>query len=158
MPESSIFGMVLEHRDDYAVVQSDATGIFQHNPFTWLVDDTDFLYQEGLNASAALFDETLDRWLKSVTPEQRERFIDTFYDLIASTTDSNTWQEFWEGGVVGTVAGVLRDGRNLDAETKEIIAHTIRNLATVTNATVRERLKRLAARVRDAAVAMPGGR
>lgn len=159
VPESSIFGMILEHRDDYAVVQSDATtGIFQHNPFTWLVDDTDFLYQEGLNASAAFFDETLDRWLKSVTPEQRERFIDAFYDIIASTTDSNTWQEFWEGGVVGTVAGVLRDGRNLDAETKEIIAHTIRNLGTVANATARERLKRFAARMRDAATAMPGGR
>ena len=60
--------------------------------------------------------------------------------------------------MVGTVAGVLRDGRNLDAETKEIIAHTIRNLGAVANATARERLKRFAARMRDAATAMPGGR
>ncbi|MDO5042039.1 MAG: DUF2974 domain-containing protein, partial [Slackia sp.] len=147
VPESSIFGMILEQRDDYSVVQSDASGIFQHNPFTWLVDDADFLYQEGLNASAALFDETLDRWLTSCTPEQRETFIDTFYDLIVST-DATTWQEFQEGGLIGNVAGVLRDGRNLDAATKEIIAHTMRNLRTVANATVRERLRGFIGRMR----------
>lgn len=154
VPESSIFGMILEHRDDYAVVQSDATGIFQHNPFTWLVDDVDFLYQDGLNASAALFDETLDRWLKSCTPEQRETFIDTFYELVVST-DATTWQEFQEGGLLGNVAGVLRDGRNLDAETKEIIAHTMRNLRTVANATVRERLRRFVDRMRANGVHSP---
>lgn len=151
VPESSIFGMILEQRDDYSVVQSDASGIFQHNPFTWLVDDTDFLYQEGLNASAALFDETLDRWLTSCTPEQRETFIDTFYDLIVST-DATTWQEFQEGGLIGNVAGVLRDGRNLDAATKEIIAHTMRNLRTVANATVRERLRGFIGRMRASAL------
>ncbi|MFQ9742031.1 MAG: Mbeg1-like protein [Slackia sp.] len=72
VPESSIFGMMLEHRDDFSVVQSQATGIFQHNPFSWLTCDDDFLYQESLNPSAAFFDQTLDRWLKSCTPEQRE--------------------------------------------------------------------------------------
>ncbi|MBS6941078.1 MAG: DUF2974 domain-containing protein [Slackia piriformis] len=153
VPESSIFGMILEHRDDYSVVQSDAAGIFQHNPFTWLVDDVDFLYQDGLNAGAALFDETLDRWLKSCTPEQRETFIDTFYELVVST-DATTWQEFQEGGLIGNVAGVLRDGRNLDAETKEIIAHTMRNLRTVANETVRERLRNFVARMRSSG---PGG-
>lgn len=152
VPESSIFGMILEHRDDYAVVQSDASGIFQHNPFTWLVDDDDFLYQDGLNASAALFDETLDRWLRSCTPEQRETFIDTFYDLIVSS-DATTWHEFQEGGLIGNVAGVLRDGRRLDSETKEIIAHTMRNLGSVANATVRERIRRFMARMRNAAAA-----
>ena len=42
VPESSIFGMMLEHRDDFSVVQSQATGIFQHNPFSWLTCDDDF--------------------------------------------------------------------------------------------------------------------
>ena len=109
--------------------------------------------QDGLNAGAALFDETLDRWLKSCTPEQRETFIDTFYELVVST-DATTWQEFQEGGLIGNVAGVLRDGRNLDAETKEIIAHTMRNLRTVANETVRERLRNFVARMRSSG---PGG-
>ncbi|MDO4589798.1 MAG: DUF2974 domain-containing protein [Slackia sp.] len=154
VPESSIFGMILEKRNDYAVVRSDASGIFQHNPFTWLVADDDFQYQDSLNAGAALFDRTLDRWLKSCTPSQRETFIDTFYELIVSS-DARTWQEFQEGGFLGNVAGIVRDGKNLDAETKAIIAHTMRNLGSVANATVRERLRGFVMRMRTSAMATP---
>ena len=146
VPESSIFGMMLEHRDDFSVVQSQATGIFQHNPFSWLTCDDDFLYQESLNPSAAFFDQTLDRWLKSCTPEQRETFIDTIYELIISS-DATSWQEF-NGAWLPNVAGVLRDGKNLDHETKEIILHTIRNFGSVASASVRERFGSFIERMR----------
>lgn len=149
VPESSIFGMMLEHRDDYSVVQSEATGIFQHNPFSWLTLGDDFFYQDSLNPSAAFFDQTLDRWLKSCTPEQRETFIDTIYELIISS-DATSWQEF-NGAWLPNVAGVLRDGKNLDHETKEIILHTIRNFGSVASASVRERFGSFIERMRTAA-------
>ena len=45
VPESSAFGMILERRDDYRVVQSSASAIFQHHPFSWMVEGDDFVYQ-----------------------------------------------------------------------------------------------------------------
>lgn len=149
VPESSIFGMMLEHRDDFSVVQSQATGIFQHNPFSWLTRDGDFLYQESLNPSAVFFDQTLDRWLKSCTPEQRETFIDTIYELIISS-DATSWQEF-NGAWLPNVAGVLRDGKNLDHETKEIILHTVRNFGSVASTSARERFGSFIERMRTMA-------
>ena len=147
VPESSVFGMMLERRDDYRVVRSDAMGLFQHNPFTWLVDGDDFAYQDSLNASAVLFDQTLDRWLRSCTPEQRELFIDTVYELISSS-DATSWQEF-QDGLIGNVAGVLRDGRKLDPETKDVIYATVKNLGSVASAALRERVGEIAARMRS---------
>ena len=57
VPESSAFGMILERRPDYRVVQSSALSVFQHEPFSWQVDGDDFVYQEALNPSAVFFDD-----------------------------------------------------------------------------------------------------
>ena len=91
VPESSAFGMILERRADYRVVRSSAMSVFQHEPFTWLTEDDDFVYQEALNPSAVFFDEALDAWLRSKAPDERERFIDTIYELFAST-EAGTWR------------------------------------------------------------------
>ena len=93
VPESSAFGMILERRDDYRVVQSSASAIFQHHPFSWMVEGDDFVYQQDLNASAQFFDEALDTWLRSKTPAERERFIQTIYDLIMQT-NATSWGRF----------------------------------------------------------------
>lgn len=149
VPESSVFGMILEHRDDYLVVKSDATGPYQHKPFTWLVDETDFLYQEELNASAQFFDTTIDRWLRSCTPAQRERFIDTMYELIASS-DAESWKEFQES-LPTNIARLAREGRNLDAATKEILMLTLRKLANVASEAIRESARGMIDRMRATA-------
>ena len=113
VPESSAFGMILERRDDYRVVQSSASAIFQHHPFSWIVDGDDFVYQEDLNASAQFFDEALDTWLRSKTPAERERFIQTIYDLIMQT-NATSWAEF-QTRLGANVATVMGAGSKLDS-------------------------------------------
>lgn len=141
VPESSAFGMILERRDDYRVVQSSASAIFQHHPFSWIVDGDDFVYQEDLNASAQFFDEALDTWLRSKTPAERERFIQTIYDLIMQT-NTTSWAEF-QTRLGANVATVMGAGSKLDSDTKQFLASTLRSLgATLKNQTI--------ARIKDA--------
>ena len=141
VPESSAFGMILERRDDYRVVQSSASAIFQHHPFSWIVDGDDFVYQEDLNASAQFFDEALDTWLRSKTPAERERFIQTIYDLIMQT-NATSWAEF-QTRLGANVATVMGAGSKLDSDTKQFLASTLRSLgATLKNQTI--------ARIKDA--------
>lgn len=144
VPESSAFGMILERRADYKVVQSSAFAVFQHHPFSWLVDGDDFLYQEEINSSAQFFDEALDAWLRSKTPAERERFIQTVFDLFVET-DAESWAQFQEN--LGTnVASMIGAGSKLDADTKRFLVSTIASLgSTLRNQTV-ERLRHLAPR------------
>lgn len=135
VPESSAFGMILERRDDYRVVQSSASAIFQHHPFSWIVNGDDFVYQEDLNASAQFFDEALDTWLRSKTPAERERFIQTIYDLIMQT-NATSWAEF-QTRLGANVATVMGAGSKLDSDTKQFLASTLRSLgATLKNQTI----------------------
>lgn len=138
VPESSIFGLILEKRDDFHVVQSTASLVFQHNPLSWIVTDHDFLYQDSLNRSAQIFDRTLDRWLQSCTPQQRELFIDTMFDLLTINEPKN-WDDF-QDGLLGNIAAFVYNGVKLDHETKEIILHTFANLRECANETVRQQM------------------
>lgn len=129
VPESSAFGMILERREDYRVVQSTALSVFQHEPFSWKVEGPDFLYQESLNPSAAFFDSALDTWLRRRTTAERERFIDTIYELFVST-EANTWGEFQEK-LFANMRTLLGTGSKLDPETKRFVGQTLGSLAGV---------------------------
>lgn len=129
VPESSAFGMILERRDDYLVVQSTRLSVFQHEPFSWKTEGNDFLYQKALNRSAAFFDGALDAWLRGKTSEERERFIDTMYDLLVST-HANSWADFQEKLFANTRV-LLGSGSKLDPETKRFITQTLGSLAKV---------------------------
>ncbi len=144
VPESSAFGMILERRNDYRVVQSSAFAVFQHNPFSWIVKGEDFVYQDDINSSAHFFDETLDAWLRSKTPEERERFIQTVYDLLTDT-EAESWSEFQEN-LTANIAAIIGAGSKLDPETKRFIGSTIAGLASSLRSQTVERLRSIAPR------------
>lgn len=129
VPESSAFGMILERRADYRVVESSALSVFQHEPFSWQVEGGDFVYQESLNPSAVFFDGALDAWLRGKTPAERERFIDTIYELFAST-EASSWAEFQENLFANT-RRMLGARSKLDAETKSFIWQTLGSLGGI---------------------------
>lgn len=139
VPESSAFGMILERRDDYQVVQASAFALFQHRPFTWQVEGDDFVYQQGLNASAQFFDNALDTWLRSKTPAERERFIQTIYDLITQT-NATSWAEF-QTNLASNMATVMGAGSKLDVDTKRFLASTLKGLGRTLRAQTIERIK-----------------
>lgn len=129
VPESSAFGMVLERRSNYRVVESNAISISQHEPFTWIVENNDFKYQEELNSSAVFFDEALDSWLRSKSPAERERFIDTIYDVL-NATDATTWYELRED-IFTNARKVLSTGSKLDPETKRFLVYSLAGLGAI---------------------------
>ncbi len=87
LPRSSVIGMIFEHQEDYAVVESSDFGLLQHNPFSWVVPqgEADFAYCEGLSAGARYMDDALAAWVAGVTPAERGRFIDELFGLLNAT-------------------------------------------------------------------------
>lgn len=129
VPESSAFGMILERRPGYRVVQSSALFVFQHEPFSWQVEGCDFLYQDKLNPSARFFDDALDTWLRNKTTADRERFIDTIYDLFVST-EARTWGEYRDK-LLSNTRQLISTSTKLDSETKRFIMQTLGSLGAI---------------------------
>ena len=85
VPESSVVGMLLEHEEDYEVVESDAQGLLQHNAFSWEVLGGRFIHLDSISEESRQIDTAIKDWMQSMEPEERERFVDSFYETIAAT-------------------------------------------------------------------------
>ncbi len=85
VPQSSVVGMLLEHEENYEVVQSSASGLLQHNAFSWEVLGNRFIHLDTVEEESRLIDGALKEWMSEMEPEERERFVDSFYETISET-------------------------------------------------------------------------
>ena len=92
VPQSSVIGMLLQTHEKFRVVQSEKTGLAQHDPFSWAIENGDFLYLKDLNWSAVYLDKTLNTWIEQMKKEEREIFIRTLFSLL-TTGDVKTTGE-----------------------------------------------------------------
>lgn len=84
VPQSSIVGLLLTHFEEYTVVHAHAVGILQHDPFTWQLAGKRFLEAEGVGRVSRVVDQTVHEWLKQVSSEERELFVNTLFDILES--------------------------------------------------------------------------
>lgn len=129
IPQSSIVGMLLEHQEDYRIIKSNKIGFLQHDQFTWEIEDNHFIFTEKLTKDAKFADRTLTDWLKRLTEEDRERFVDALYSVLNANnlTTIDDFRSDWQATIPATFHAISR----LDGDTKKFILHTLRQLASV---------------------------
>ena len=85
VPQSSVVGMLLEHEENYEVINSSQTGLLQHDGFTWEVVGGSFIHLDSITDESRLIDETLKGLLAEMSPEQRQEAIDSIYESLTSS-------------------------------------------------------------------------
>ncbi len=126
VPQSSVVGLLLEDQEHPQVVRSKKSLIWQHDPFSWVVEGCDFAYVDSLAPAARLVDSTLTAWLSDRSPKERERFIDALYTVL-ETVGAQTTQDLREGSWRKAPA-VARAFAELDPETRSF---TLQSLAAL---------------------------
>ena len=91
IPDTSIIGLLLSSGAKSRVIRSSASGIQQHDPFTWCVRRDGFVRAE-LSEAGKIIDKTLDTWVDGMDDDTRKSFTDTVFSLFAST-GAETFQE-----------------------------------------------------------------
>jgi hypothetical protein len=82
VPESSMIGMMFERQEDYAVVRSTQSGVTQHDPFSWVVEDSDFARADEISAGAGYVDESLNQWVANMSHDDREGFVNSLFSVL----------------------------------------------------------------------------
>ncbi len=125
VPESSIIGMLMGHQGEYVVVKSAEKGLLQHDPYSWAVLGGDFVRLESVSIESKFWNKTLKSWLKSFTPEKREKFVDALFELLSMT------QADQQGDVVFSPKNAfltLQTLKDEEEETREAIFEGLRLL------------------------------
>lgn len=86
VPGESLVGLLLgRHGEAPLVVRSTRAGIFQHDPFSWVVEGDAFVLEKALSYDAYRTGRRLNAWLRSMATDERERFVNVLYRLVKDT-------------------------------------------------------------------------
>lgn len=129
VPKSSIIGMLLDHWCEYTVVDSDTYGILQHDPLSWLTMGDDFVRLDSISAGALLMDDSLNKWINSMSDSQREAFTDALFSILKSTQIKDFMDE--TGGFRATATAILGAIKGIDPEVRKVLTHTIGSLVSM---------------------------
>ncbi len=84
VPEESIVGLLMEHEEDYKVVESTEFSILQHEGFSWVIDRDAFVLVDEVNKYSKNFSLTLKAWLAQMSSIERKEVVDTFFDVFVN--------------------------------------------------------------------------
>lgn len=83
IPQSSVIGMLLEHREPYTVIKSKQLGLLQHDFYSWMLEGPEFVPMEEVTDHSKFLDLTIKEWLGGLTTEERNEIVDTVFDLLS---------------------------------------------------------------------------
>lgn len=129
IPRSSLVGVLLQHQENYQVVESDSFWIMQHDPYSWVVEQGDFRRLESLSAQALFLDKSLNAWISSLSKEELSDFADALYQVLCALpgeTFSDIPDNWWLAALE-TLGGL----KTLKPDTYVCIFKTVRSLFTL---------------------------
>ena len=119
VPKSSVVGMLLEHEEDYTVVDSSQQGLMQHDGFSWAVLGNRFVRLHSVTRQARLTDQELRDWVQGLTIEQREKFVDSAFQVLEAS-GAQTLTDL-KADSFKAVRPMVRALKDLDKETREAL-------------------------------------
>ena len=84
IPDTSIIGLLLSSLSKHHVVKSTASGIMQHDGFSWCINRNQFVPAE-LSETGKIMNRTLDSWISRLDDDTRRSFTDTVFTILEAT-------------------------------------------------------------------------
>ncbi|MDD3485832.1 MAG: DUF2974 domain-containing protein [Atopobiaceae bacterium] len=148
VPESSVVGMLLENQETYHVIRSDAAGIMQHDPYSWIVLDGAFVPMPGVDDSSVLIDRTLSGWISGMDDAHMERFVNALFDVFGAS-GTKRFQDMSFADYMASAQAVV----DMDPDERAMFLRTIEALARVGAQSLADAMGTAAADATDAVIA-----
>ncbi len=119
IPRSSLVGMILEDNSEYEIVESWGMGLFQHNTYSWKIEEGSLVRAKNMAEAKVRRDAALNEWILSLSEEEIHVFIDTLYEVVSASEASNVF-EFgadWKK----CLQNIIQAAKGLDDTTRKAI-------------------------------------
>ena len=126
IPQSSVIGRLMNHREKYTVVESVQKGIMQHDLYSWQIIGKEFVTLEEVTNGSEFVDKTIKGWLDNVEPAKREQVIDVVFDIL-NATDAQTMKDL-KANWFSSGRVIMTSYKNIDNETKDMIWKAVSEL------------------------------
>ncbi len=126
VPETAVVGMLLERVGEHVVVKSNGKGLSQHDAMSWEVLGPHFVTVDSVSDTSRTLNTILKNWLKEISMEERENFVDTLYKILEATQARSLDDLNAEKGRIANV--MLKEINGLEKETRSMLGKTIATL------------------------------
>lgn len=124
VPQSSVIGMLLEHEENYTVVQSTQKGLLQHDGFSWEVLGNHFVHLKNISPETQLIDVTIKRFLNELSDMQREQFTNVLFDILSSNNEAKTITDLREDSWKSIIS-MVKTFSQLDQNLRKAVTDTL---------------------------------
>ncbi len=128
IPQSSIIGRLLEHEEEYNIVESTQKGIMQHDIYSWQVGPRKLKQIKELTNESHMVNNIVKEWLKNTTIEEREKFGNTLYEIIEKT-EAKTVMDF-SAQLLKNVKTVIKTYKTMDETEKHYMENMLKLTVT----------------------------
>lgn len=139
IPQDSIFGKLLNHKEKYIIVQSTEKGIMQHDVYSWQVICRDFVVLKEITDGSKFIDKTITNLLENLDLQTREQVIDIIFKIINST-EAKTIDDL-KLSLMKNARIVLSAYKQIEPENKKMITATITALLEIIKENFKEEHK-----------------
>lgn len=123
VPQDSLIGLLLEHKEAYNVIHSKGSnGFTQHDLSTWCVTPFDIEREEKITKSGEANRENISEWIAGMTRQEKETFIKVLFDLV---DEYKTTDELFSGK---NLWKVLKEFRALPEEDRKAVTGAVGSL------------------------------
>lgn len=129
VPQSSVVGMLLGHKEDYTVVRSNQVGLLQHDALSWEVMGTGFVCLESVTDTSLILDQTLKAWIAGMDSECAERFVNSLFEIL-NATDAKTLTELVTGKNK-SISIIMKAYAGEDEDTKKMLKGALKSMLDI---------------------------
>ncbi len=129
IPQGSIVGRLMGHREKLNMVTSTQKGIMQHDIYSWNVLGKEFVLTEIPDNDSVIVDKALTKWIAGITVEDRRTVIDTVYRVISSSNASEL-PELKEN-LFQNISMIMNTAQTVDKDSKDTVLREITSLIRI---------------------------
>ena len=126
VPQSSMIGILMWHREPFTIVRSNGVGVFQHDAYTWQIMGGDFIKLSERTGHSHFADDTIKRWLEELKPDMRRQAIDGIYAVLSASNGMNVSDLFEARNAMS----VLKAAGAMDEKTRSAVLEAFRLLGS----------------------------
>ena len=126
VPQSSMIGILMWHREPFTIVRSNGVGVFQHDAYTWQILGGGFMTLTERTGHSHFADDTIKRWLEELSPDMRRQAIDGIYAVLSASGGMNVSELFEARNTMS----VLKAAGAMDEKTKSAVLEAFRLLGS----------------------------
>ena len=129
IPQDSVIGRILEHKEKCSIVKSIEKGLYQHDIFSWQVLRDNFIYVDNVTSNSQFINNSISTWLKSTSAEQRKIFFDGVFQLFYSS-EASTFSEL-SASLGSNIPTFIKTYRELSDEEKKLITTMLKEFGKI---------------------------